>query len=170
MACNTLFPGVSAEIVLQLDKSGTPTSGEVHLVYDDEGTIDCYETPSAGAVTDIDELTETYDTDGDGCPDYDELGPSQGSGGRRDPFNPYDYFNPSGDGINRVDDILLVVGKFFDDDTDTSPGLPPYAPGYNPDTDRTLIGPNEWNLGPPNGLQRVDDILAAVKQFFHDCS
>ena len=37
-------------------------------------------------------------------------------------------------------------------------------------TDRTAItGGNPWNLGPPNGQQRVDDILAAVKQYFHDC-
>ncbi len=43
-------------------------------------------------------------------------------------------------------------------------------PAYNPDTDRTALGPNAWNLGPPNGLQRVDDILAQVKQYFHDCS
>jgi len=46
---------------------------------------------------------------------------------------------------------------------------PPYAPGYNPDTDRTLVGPNAWNLGPPNGLQRINDILHEVHQYFHDC-
>ena len=42
--------------------------------------------------------------------------------------------------------------------------------GYDKGTDRTGIpGASAWNLGRPNGQQRVDDILAAVKQFNHDC-
>ena len=32
-------------------------------------------------------------------------------------------------------------------------------PAYTTNTDRTLVGPNAWNTGPPDGLQRVDDIL-----------
>ncbi len=72
--------------------------------------------------------------------------------------------------MNRGDDIMAVVDAYYMDDNDGTPGLPPYAPGYNPDTDRALVGPNAWNLGPPNGLQRVDDILNQVKQYFHDCA
>jgi hypothetical protein len=83
--------------------------------------------------------------------------------------NAYDYFNPTSDGMNRVDDIVKVVNQYFKDDNDANPGLPPYAPGYNPGTDRTVLGPNQWNLGPPNGTQRVVDILNIVKQYFHDC-
>jgi hypothetical protein len=115
----------------------------------------------------------TGDTDGDGCIDLAEEQTAPGSqttGGLRDPDDPNDYFNPSGDGLNRVDDILLVVQAYFDDDDDGNPGLPPYEPGYNPDLDRTLVGPLDWDLGPPNGLQRVDDILNQVKQYFHDCA
>jgi hypothetical protein len=41
--------------------------------------------------------------------------------------------------------------------------------GYTEDTDRTAAGPHVWNLGTPNGMQRVDDILAPVPQYFHDC-
>ena len=68
---------------------------------------------------------------------------------------------------NCVDDILAVVTQYFIDD-------PEFPGGPNPDmksqTDRTaIIGGNAWNLGPPNGQQRVDDILAQVKQYFHDC-
>ena len=113
------------------------------------------------------------DTDGDGCPDVKEQQTAVGSelsGGRRDYVNPWDYFNPSGDGVNRVDDILAVVSQYHDDDTDGNPGLPPYAAGYNPGMDRTTLGPNAWNLGPPNGQQRVDDILSSVYQYHHDCS
>ncbi len=112
------------------------------------------------------------DTDGDGCPDVKEQQTAPGSqvsGGLRDYLNPYDYFNPTHDGMNRVDDVLKVVQQYFKDDNDANPGQPPYAPNYNPDTDRTAPGPNAWNLGPPNGLNRVDDILAIVKQYFHDC-
>jgi hypothetical protein len=115
---------------------------------------------------------ELAETDGDGCPDVNEqqmATNSEVSGGRRDRLNPNDYFNPTHDGLNRVDDILKVVDQFFIDDTDGNPGEPPYAAGYNPDTDRTALGPNAWNLGPPDGLQRSEDILHAVKQYFHDC-
>jgi hypothetical protein len=113
------------------------------------------------------------DSDGDGCPDAREqqtAGGTESSGGRRNYLNPWDYFNPTQDGKNRVDDILRVVQQFFQDDNDGSPGEPPYVAGYDPGTDRTLLGPQLWNLGPPNGQQRSDDILNIIKQFFHDCS
>ena len=101
------------------------------------------------------------DTDDDTCTDGQELGPNQLLGGRRDPTNPDDYFNPTGDGLNRVDDILAVVSHYGEDTGD---------PGYSTDYDRTTLGPNAWNLGPPNGQQRVDDILNAVYQYRHDCA
>jgi hypothetical protein len=118
----------------------------------------------------VEPLDLTHDEDADGCPDYKELGPSETAGGLRDPFNPWDYFNPTHDGLNGVPDVLMVVQQYFHDDSDLTPGLPPYAPGYNVDTDRTGLGPNVWNLGPPNGKVRVDDILAQLKQYFHNCA
>jgi len=125
--------------------------------------------------TDGDTIVNSADTDddNDACPDADEVQTAAGSelsGGRRNPHDGNDYLNPSHDGLNRVDDILLVVQAYFDDDDDGNPGLPPYEPGYDPDKDRTYVGPLAWNLGAPNGLQRVDDILNSVKQYFHDCS
>jgi sugar lactone lactonase YvrE len=113
------------------------------------------------------------DADYDGCPDEDEQQAAPGSetlGGLRDYLNPNDYFNPTKDGQNRVDDVLVVLSQYFKDDNDPNPGQPPYAPGYNPKTDRTLLGPNPWNLGPPDGLQRVDDIVHILNQYFHDCA
>lgn len=112
------------------------------------------------------------DTDGDSCADITErsVGPnSELTGGRRDAKNSYDYFNPTKDGQNRVDDVLEVLNQYFVDDTDGNPGEPPFTAGYSPQTDRTLLGPNPWNLGPPNGQHRVDDILHAVHSYFHDC-
>ena len=115
------------------------------------------------------------DTDGDGCPDVKEqqTAPgSQTSGGLRDYLNPWDYFEPTHNGQNRINDILLVVHQYFIDQYLPSPPNPPNTPNpaYTTNTDRTTIGPNPWNLGPPNGQQRVDDILRVVQQYFHDCS
>jgi hypothetical protein len=104
------------------------------------------------------------DNDKDGCPDVAEVQAAPGSethGGRRDPNNPWDYFNPTHDGKNRVDDILAVVQHFGKNAGD---------PGYSTDYDRTPLGPNRWNLGPPDGKIRIADILAIVAQFGHDCS
>jgi hypothetical protein len=96
---------------------------------------------------------------------------SELAGGRRDPLSPWDYFNPTDDGQNRIDDILDAVRQYYRDDDSSTPGLPPYAPGYTLSTDRTLLaGAQPWNLGPPNGQQRVDDILNSIHQYFHDCS
>ncbi len=110
------------------------------------------------------------DVDADGCPSDKELATTQLSGGKRNPFNPWDYFNPSGDGLNRVDDILLVLDQYYIDDADPSGGRPPYQTGYTPSTDRSLLGPDQWDLGRPDAMQRIDDILYTVQQYFHDCS
>jgi hypothetical protein len=100
------------------------------------------------------------DKDGDGCPDAKEEQSESGSqlsGGLRDPSNEWDYFNPTHDGLNRVDDILAVVNAYFmNGETATDRTLPTGAP-------------NAWNLGPPNGQVRIDDVLNIVKQYFHDC-
>ncbi len=101
------------------------------------------------------------DTDGDGCPDADENGPDEFLGGRRDYRNPWDYFNPTNDGLNRIDDVLAVVDHYF---------LREGEPGYDGGKyDRSYVGPNDWNLGPPDGQVLVDDVLHAVKSYFHDC-
>jgi sugar lactone lactonase YvrE len=101
------------------------------------------------------------DTDGDGCTDAQEVGPNQFTGGRRDPTNPWDYMNPTHDRKNRVDDILAVVSHFGKNLGD---------PGYSRDYDRTYIGPNPWTLGPPDGQIRVNDIIAIIRQYGHDCA
>lgn len=113
---------------------------------------------------------EGSDFDGDGCADIEELGTNQALGGQRDSTNQFDYMNPTHDGMNRVDDILAVVQQYFRDDNDSSPGSPPYVQGYDPGVDRSLLGPNPWNLGPPNGQIRADDILHSIHSYFHDCA
>jgi hypothetical protein len=105
------------------------------------------------------------DTDGDGCKEAREVGMNQSLGGRRDPLNPWDYFNPEKiytPYTQTVADILRVVNQY-----NKNMG----NPLYTAETDRTGI-PNAypWSLGPPNGTQTVEDILAAVKQFGHNCA
>jgi hypothetical protein len=99
------------------------------------------------------------DDDNDGCPDVDENSSNEMLGGRRNPHNRWDYFNPTNDGQNRVDDILAVVNHYF---------LTDGEPGYDEKYDRTYLGPNDWNLGAPDAQILVDDILNAVKHYFHD--
>ncbi len=102
-----------------------------------------------------------FDSDGDGCFDVNEKGMDETLGGLRDFLNPWDYFNPTNDGLNRIDDVLAVVDHYF-----LREGEPGYEDGKY---DRSYVGPNDWNLGPPDGQVLVDDILHAVKQYFHDC-
>ena len=115
--------------------------------------------PSGVCVVSLD-ITLYVDSDGDGCTDFQELGPDESLGGRRDPQNSYDYMNPTADGVNRGDDILYVVQQFQIDQGN---------PSYDSRADRTYLGPNVWNLGPPDGKERGADILSQVLSFQHDC-
>jgi hypothetical protein len=114
------------------------------------------------------------DDDNDGCPDTNEIQTAAGSemtGGRRNPHNPYDYFNPTNDGLIRIDDILAVVGRYFSSGDPTGPlnTIPPAPPAYHPKFNRAPLGPNVWNLTQGSGQVLLADILAVIKQYFHDC-
>ena len=133
------------------------------------GTTDDGASVTAGAPIDISAVRQApgpksagkRDSDGDGCSDKKELGDAPGKGGLRDPLNRWDYFDPTHDAIVRADDLLKVVQQYNKNQGNAA---------YTIDTDRSgLIGGNGWNLGPPDGLQGVIDMLAAVKQYGHDC-
>jgi hypothetical protein len=100
------------------------------------------------------------DTDGDGCANTKEQGTNERTGGRRDYLNPWDFFDPNGDGLHRNDDIVAVMQRYM-----TNEGGANYSAAY----DRTLLGPNYWNLGPPNGQIRLDDIMIIRSLYYHDC-
>ena len=117
------------------------------------------------------------DTDGDGCPDYHELGDRPSAGGLRDPFNPWDYFNNRNNGLPRSEDILFVVkhyqhdlGEPAHDGTGGQPNHPDHV-AYNTKYDRLgWLGGAGYTYGPPNNIIRSDDILSAVKSYRHDCA
>jgi len=155
------FGNINYEPASNMDGDGLIRTSDLIYVAGEVGNYaSCQDTPftwlggtppakGGGAV-------DPVDLDGDGCPDIDENGLSQGLGGLRSYLNPWDYWNPSGDGLNRIDDILLVLNAY---------GGTPSVP-----LDRTLAGPSQWNLGPPDGIQNIQDVVYQIYQYFHDCS
>ncbi len=135
--------------------SGAPIAGSIQL---DKlaSNVD-----SLGNPLPVDQL---YDGDGDGCPDKKELGSNPTQGGLRDPWNPWDFFNPETANTphtQTVADILKVVAQY---------GKNQSNPAYTAWTDRTVVyGGQTWSLGPPDGQETVVDILSAVKQYNHSC-
>ena len=131
------------------------------------------------------------DNDNDGCTDAQETGSDPFHGGMRNSKNFWDYEDMPletlpGSGVYarngkvRVDDVLAVVRRYFADDAggtapinrNSDPLSTPPATGYHPAFDRGGVLPNGllWDLAPPDGQILVDDILAVVRQYFHDCS
>jgi hypothetical protein len=180
--------GASANGLVDTDQDGLANSAETTLgsnpsVSDSDGDgltdgleLAMYGTSPLLTDSDSDGLSDpteigTYhtnpalaDTDGDVCQDGAEAQTAVGSelsGGRRDPLNPWDYFNPTHDGKNRSDDMLAVQQHY---------GLHQGSPGYSNAFDRTYIGPNVWNLGPPNGSVTSVDMLEIQMQYHHDCA
>ena len=109
------------------------------------------------------------DTDGDGCNDVQESGPDETLGGRRDPLNPWDFYDVLGPGaalptdgvIDLPNDILGVIQRF------SPTGVPPYDVQF----DRGVSsGPNPWNMTAPDGvIDLPNDILGVILQFNHSC-
>jgi hypothetical protein len=122
------------------------------------------------------------DTDRDGCPDASELSNAPSSGGVRNPKSFWDFFSvPTGLGPGRdrritIGDVVAVVRRFglsgspLMDPLSEPPPTPPFPQFYHTAFDRTLVGPNVWNLGPPNGSITILDIALVVGQFGHTCA
>jgi hypothetical protein len=118
------------------------------------------------------------DSDLDGCTNTQEAGTSVVLGGQRDPFNYWDFYDtPAGNGLSRdrivgLADIAEEVERFgASGDPATDPLSPVPTEGYHSAYDRgELMGPNAWNLAPPNGSISVGDIVGLVVQFGHTCA
>lgn len=116
------------------------------------------------------------DSDGDGCDDAFEGGPNPALGGMRDPGNPWDFFDTPDNANVRdlaisIADVARIVQRFG---TTGDPGIdpkspPPPPPAYHPAFDRTPLGPNNWNVGPPDGAISIQDVALVVAQFGHTC-
>ena len=121
------------------------------------------------------------DSDGDGCTDDKELGPDEVLGGKRDPANFWDFFDPNLDGVIGLSDFLLLLQHFGATDDNGQASInrnsdplttPDAGPGtYHPRFDRgEVIGPNGWDRAPPNGAIALSDFLALLVQFGHTCA
>jgi hypothetical protein len=126
---------------------------------DGDGALDCLEVLR----TSPSDPTKP-DTDGDGCADGEELGTQALLGGRREPTNPYDFFDVPAPTKNKsvtIADISGIIARFG-----TALGMA----AYSADFDRTPGGPDPWDLQGPNGSITVQDITMIITQFGHTCA
>ena len=101
------------------------------------------------------------DTDGDGCSDQRENELSGGAFGL-DYLNPWDYFDPTGDGFIRIDDVLGVIEHFSLD------GAPPYDVLFDRSYDHSNF---PIIVGPPDGvIDLPNDILGIILVYHRDCA
>jgi hypothetical protein len=109
----------------------------------------------------------------DGCTTAQELGTNQVAGGLRDPFNWWDFFDPSLDGSIAGTDFFAVLGRFGSsgDPTIDPTSTPPAAPAYHPRFDRGagISGASGWNTNPANGSVAGTDFFTILGQFGHAC-
>ncbi len=128
--------------------------------------------------------TDTTDTDGDGCSDAQELGSDATLGGRRDPNNPWDFFdtpdaNGVRDGVILMADIMRVLRRYGADDADGSAsvnrnsppsGPPPASSAYSPAFDRSYVeGVSPSHLGAPDGHITLFELLRVLSQYGNSC-
>lgn len=112
------------------------------------------------------------DDDGDTCLDVMEMRHgrnSEASGGKRNPDNPWDFFDTDGSGTIDIDDIFNVAFKYGADADTTGFGEPD---GYSTALDRSEQAPGApfWATGPPDGIIDLStDIFAMASQYGHAC-
>jgi hypothetical protein len=116
-------------------------------------------------------LAAGADEDGDGCTNSTEIGSDEALGGRRNPMNPWDFYDVTGDGVVNIPDGIMAVARAFGPSTGPaySPLLdrrPPPSAGVEPDPGKR----EPWDLGPPDGtINFSGDILGVAAQFGHVC-
>lgn len=160
--------GMAMSLAIPLSKQGSAVSGQfLSLTEDASSPYDCQNgTTTTGSASFV-PLSDSTDTDGDNCPDYKELGTDPGHGGVRDPFNPYDFpdvYTLYGAGWIDVFDVQSIAFR-----VQGFPNSVAYDAAY--DLGAAPIGPNSWNLGPPDGWIGVDtDFQMIAQQFGVNCT
>jgi len=130
----------------------------------------------------LDDLVPAGDYDNDGCTNAQEVGIDQRLGGRRNPKNFWDFpdmFNPTRDKTILINDVSAVIQRYRANDANgtalinrNSPPLTTAIPatGYHPIFDHTYVGPNGWNLGPPDGQILIEDVSNVMQQYRYHCN
>jgi hypothetical protein len=176
-------------LLIPLSKSGATVSGDyVFLRWDTTAPFNCEDgTVTTGPLT-LTPLASDHNEDSaeslavlghpDPCTDFQELSVNVGTGGRRDPFNPYDFFDANGDTAITNVDMFAVFAKFGSTSGAGPPyeashdrgGLVPDADGIDdPDNFWDGPGPSAWNQKAPDGAIAIPDIFAVAAQFGHAC-
>jgi hypothetical protein len=112
------------------------------------------------------------DDDSDQCSDVAEAGSNPVMGGMRNPYNFWDFFDPTRDAAVSGVDFFSVLGRFGATGNAAIDPLstPPPAPAYHTRFDRgTVAGSDPWDLGAPNGSISGTDFFAVLVQFGHAC-
>ena len=111
------------------------------------------------------------DSDKDNCGDGAEMSSDELAGGRRNPTNPWDFYDTNGDqSVDLLNDVFEVAGAFgpagdpkYDPKVDRSP---PPDDSKEPDPSKR----EPWDLGPPDGaVDLLGDIFGSANQFGHSC-
>lgn len=109
-------------------------------------------------------VVSVLDSDDDGCDDAQEQGLSPDAGGRRDPLDPWDFYDVTSNGAIDLSDTLAVLGKF---------GLQPGNAGYDAAFDRVRGDPDPWRTTAATGAHAgidLEDALANLASFGHTCA
>ena len=114
------------------------------------------------------------DLDGDGCTDLQEFGDDENLGGRRNPLDFWDFFDPNRDGAVGLLDFLAVLrhfGTVGDPSTLDPDGPEPPIGEYWALADRGGQAPDgdPWDELPANGSIGLTDFLSVLRQFGHTC-
>ncbi len=180
-ACTEIFPGamaVKVDFVMPLSKTGGAVSGSTVLLTDTVPPFDCASGVTTNGPLTLTPLVQSHDHDLDGCADWEELGSAQASGGLRDPFNFWDFYDvPTGSPLARnkavaAPDFFQVVGRFgTTGDPAGDPLSTPPPTGYHTAYDRgAAIGPDAWNLTQADGAITGPDQFRVLAQFGHTCA
>ncbi len=114
------FLSAQLNFQVQLDKNEGMATGSATLSLDLTSPFDCVAgSETTGSVT-LTPLAQSHDQDLDGCSDWEELGASELSGGLRDPFNFWDFYDvPTGTWPDLTrnkavasSDIFAVIARF----------------------------------------------------------
>jgi len=159
-ATSTSSPVPTATPTMSITRSPTPSSTATSTP--SPSPTNTSKDPNGDTDGDTIPNSSDPDDDNDGCTDLQELGADETLGGRRNPHNPWDFYDTNGDGvIDLFTDIFDVIQHFSLD------GSPPYDVTY----DRgPSAGPNPWNMTAPDGsIDLLNDVLGVIAQHGHDC-